>query len=118
MSLNITILKNKCDCCGRGDIVDDFNITHNLADMAKAVKIGNINLYQVLWRGDEHGFTTTKSIVTPLQIALTKLAKGENEYSNYNSQNGFGAYQNLLLFVNTLLLCAKSNPSCVLEFDR
>ena len=42
--------------------VFDYNITHNLANMARAAKI-----YDTLWHPEKAGYTTAKQLIAPLK---------------------------------------------------
>ena len=76
------------------------NITHNLGTMASHVKAGRWNLYQLLWRPEEHGFHhLTPEYVRAVGEGYRELAAHEAKYSQYNAENGWGLYEHFCPWV-------------------
>jgi len=95
------------------DIIGDFNITHNLTDMADEVKINvkdifNLSddcfmtLYQVLWRGDENGFDTLVRTGKFLEKAIPYMKKNKEKLEKYNPKNWWWSYDWLLQKCNEI----------------
>lgn len=82
------------------------NITHNLVEMAKAAGI-----YMHLWRPHEIGITRAKELIAPLEEGLRKLKENPQEYSKYNSSNGWGMYENFVPFVERCLDACRKYPN-------
>jgi len=93
MSLDLTISQE----------IASYNITHNLTEMAEAIKIDWISLYDVLWRGDENGFATTENTKDFLLKAIQYMEEHKNELQKYNSDNWWGTYDWLLKFCKEVL---------------
>jgi len=99
------------------------NITHNLGQMANAVKIGadygsTLTLYDVLWRPDEHGFTLARDIADWLDIGFNLLLAAPEEYKKYNPSNGWGNYEGLVEFVYKYRNACWDNPDAELSVSR
>lgn len=74
------------------------NITHNLGRMAEQA-----GLYACLWRPDEHGITTARQLIEPLQTGLKRLTDNPEYYQQFNPPNGWGSYDTLVSFVTEYL---------------
>lgn len=111
MSLDI-IVKSK-------DPNDHFNITHNVALMAKHVKFKQPdllarvprNLYELLWNAEDLGFNYMGWVAKYMPEAIRKLYRHANVYDKYNPINGWGSRHWLLEFCERLLIYAIKNPS-------
>lgn len=101
MSLDISLYVEQEEVMG-------LNITHNLCKMAQQVKIGNHNLYEYLWNPHELKIYSAYKLIDPLKIGLARLHKDPFKYSEYNPDNGWGSYSNLLETVEQYLIgCIK-----------
>ena len=89
------------------------NITHNLNDMA--AKAG---IYYALWRPEELGKTYAKEIIFYLQKGLKYLKSAPDKYEKYNSPNGWGMYDNLVLFVEEYLEACYRYPNAIINVSR
>ena len=78
--------------------VFDYNITHNLGEMAKAAGI-----YMELWRPEEIGIIKARQLVEPLKEGLHRLKSNPNKYKEFNPDNGWGDYEVLVGFVSKYL---------------
>jgi len=94
-------------------IVFDANITHNLGKMADAA-----NLYRVLWRPDELGFTTAKECIDLISIGLADLVRNKAKYKAYDSANGWGIYEHFVPFVIDVLAACKEFPNAKVTVSR
>jgi hypothetical protein len=101
------------------------NITHNLGKMAREVKFGlewagvaDLSLYDILWRPDEHGFTTAKQIADLLDIGWNILLSDPEKYKRYNPENGWGSYEGLCDFVYRYRNACWDNPDAELSVSR
>jgi hypothetical protein len=113
MSLDITLIIDCCEKCGRGEEIAYATITHNLAEMAKAADI-----YYHLWRPNEIGITKAGELIEPLTKALDELVNNSNKYEKYNPENGWGNVSDLTRFIKHLLTACKENPDATIEVSR
>lgn len=108
MSLDIM---GGCECCNRS--VFSHNITHNLGNMAFEAGI-----YKTLWRPEELGYKFARDLIPSLEEGL-KLLKSEPEgFEKYNSPNGWGKYENFVLFVEAVLESCKEYPNVRIKISR
>lgn len=83
----------------------DANITHNLGRMAEAAGI-----YQCCWRPEEIGITKAEQLIAPLTEGLTKMQADPVRFSQFNASNGWGLYENFVLWVARYLEACKEYP--------
>jgi hypothetical protein len=107
MSLDVTLTK-EMPCC-----VFDYNITHNLVDMAEAAGI-----YKHLWRPEEIGIFNADQLIQPLKEGLAKLQSDPTYYKKYEPDNGWGSYDGLVCFVERYLAACIANPDAKITVSR
>lgn len=108
MSLDVYLKATRCVT------VFDYNITHNLNTMAVAVE-----LYLPLWRPEELGVTKASELVPYLEQGLARLTQGGREkYAQYEADNGWGRYENLVDFVTSYLKACRDDPDAQIEISR
>jgi hypothetical protein len=113
------------------DCVYDWNITHNLVEMAEAA-----GLYKPLWRPymllpewddsagiDEYEFeqghtVLAKDIMGYIAIGYSKLISDPEHYKTFNPSNGWGSYEGLVEFTYTYLKACVDNPLAIVKVDR
>ena len=99
--------------------VYDNNITHNLAKMAEQVELANgLNLYQVLWRPDEHQLVLAKDIAELLDEGWNILLSEPDRFKQHNPENGWGNYDNLCKFVYEYRNACWNEPLAEVEVCR
>lgn len=81
------------------------NITHNLADMARAAGI-----YMCLWRPEEIGITRAGEVIGPLATGLADLATNQAKYEAYNASNGWGMWKHFVPFCAAYLQACRDHP--------
>ena len=101
------------------------NITHNLGKMAGEVKYGlewkgegDLSLYDVLWRPEEHGLYYAREIADLLDIGWNILLSDPEKYMRYNPENGWGSYEGLCDFVYRYRNACWDNPDAELSVSR
>jgi hypothetical protein len=101
------------------------NITHNLTKMASEVKYGiewvgegELTLYDVLWRPDEHGFKYARDIANLLDIGWNILISKPDYFMTFNPDNGWGSYEGLEKFVYKYRNACWDNPDAELSVSR
>lgn len=104
MSLDVDLMAKKYIS------VFEYNITHNLGEMAKKVGI-----YKHLWHPEELHITTAKYLIKPLTKGLIKLKKSPKKYKKYNPKNGWGNYYTLVNFIEKYLSACIKNPVADIE---
>jgi len=116
MSLDVSLVEGQyCSHCGRegGDVVFDYNITHNLGTMADAAGI-----YCHLWRPENLGIKKAKELITPLSQGLHLLKSNRSNFEKYNPVNGWGSYESLLSFVEQYLYACNQYPEADIRVCR
>ena len=105
--------------------VYDANITHTLGKMAEAVEFGvewkgegELTLYDVLWRPDEHGFKYARDIADLLDIGWNILLSDPEKFKKLNPENGWGSYDGLVNFVYNYRNACWDNPDAELSVCR
>ena len=91
----------------------EANITHNLGGMAKAAE-----LYTVLWRPEEREIALAWQLVEPLKAGLAALKADPEKFRAMNPTNGWGAYENLVKFVEEYLAACEANPDAEVRVSR
>lgn len=106
MSLDISLYVKS----GNEDIlVHDANITHNLNTMADKAGI-----YKALWSPGEIGATYAKDVIDIVEKGLIDLKARPDYFKQYNSPNGWGIYDNFIIFVENYLEAAKKYPDSII----
>jgi len=95
--------------------VFDYNITHNLINMAKAV-----DLYIPIWRPEELGLDVVhgSNLIPYLEFGITKLIERKEELQLLNAKNGWGTYDQFFDFVQAYLKACKENFDGIIEVSR
>lgn len=91
----------------------EANITHNLAEMAREAE-----LYEALWRPDENGYRRAEQLIEPLRYGLKKLQDNPEYFKQFNPENGWGNYDNLVTFVRLYLRACEEWPEATVEVSR
>ena len=91
----------------------DYNITHNLTDMAKEA-----NLHQCLWRPEEIDIKIAKDLVQPLKAGLKLLEDDPERFRKFDPYDGWGNYDDLVEFVRLYLLACEQNPESEIWVSR
>lgn len=112
MSLDIWLTTKDIDG-NEINVADDFNITHNLTEMADKAGI-----YYALWRPEEKGWKNAKDITIVLEKGLKKLKSKPEYFKKFNPDNGWGDYGNLIDFTKRYLKVCKKYPSAVIGISR
>lgn len=89
------------------------NITHNLGDMAYAA-----DLYYVLWRPEERGWTKASQLIEPMRRGLETLKSDPTRYQSFNPKNGWGDYDGLVTFTEKYLQACIDNPDADVHVSR
>ncbi len=93
--------------------VFESNMTHNMTPMAKAA-----GLYDCLWRPQENGITHAAQLIEPLREGLMRLLDEPPRYMQLNPPNGWGAYENLVKFVELYLAACIEHPDASVGASR
>jgi hypothetical protein len=91
----------------------EFNITHNLARMAKEAGI-----YECLWRPEEVGAKRAGDVIETLRAGLEKLKADPEYYKQFNAENGWGTYEHLVMFVKNVLDSCVKDPKQKIKVSR
>lgn len=91
----------------------DAVITHNLNKMANEV-----GLYQPIWYPERNQIDRADQLVALLELGISKLEDDPTHYSQFNAMNGWGTYDDLLSWLQTLLEQCKAHPNATIEVHR
>ena len=91
----------------------DWNITHNLARMAKEVGV-----YTALWHPSDLDIKVSGDLIPHLESAYSRLAIFGECYDQFAPANGWGDRKFLFETVYRLLHYAKLHPHCVVTVSR
>jgi hypothetical protein len=118
MSLDIYLFRHKEE--SKDNSIDNRqrelywgNITHNLGTMAKEAGI-----YQALWRPEEINAVQAKDITDIVAKGLQDLVARPDYYEKFNSPNGWGTYDNFVIFVTKYLIALNRYPESYIYISR
>lgn len=89
------------------------NITHNLGGMADEAGI-----YQCLWRPDENGIRLASEITNFLEAGLARLRAAPDRFKRLNPENGWGDYDGLVRFADSVLTACREHPTATVRVWR
>lgn len=89
------------------------NVTHNLADMARAAAI-----YEACWRPDERGITKAAQLIPLLKDGLRLLKADPEFFRKFNPKNGWGDYDGFVSWVEDYLAACEANPDADVRVSR
>ena len=89
------------------------NITHNLNTMAQVAGI-----YQALWRPEDIGVTHAAQLISLLREGLRVLLDDPERLKVYAPDNGWGTYDNLVVFVRNYLAACERYPEATVRVWR
>lgn len=89
------------------------NITHNLNTMADKAGI-----YKHLWRPDEIGITKAGELIEPLRAGLARLVEAPTYFKQFDAENGWGRYGNLVAFTSEYLEACIAHPDASVDVSR
>ena len=98
---------------GDGSEVYSSNITHNLGRMAREA-----DLYDAMWRPDEHELTHARDLIEPLRDGLATLQSDPERFRAFNPENGWGDYEGLLRFTAAYLAACQQWPNAEVRVWR
>lgn len=90
------------------------NITHNLGKMAQAV-----GCYVACWRPEEISLDCRASdIRASLTKAIADMEARPEHYTQFNSPNGWGTYENFLPWLKRYEFACRLNPTAKVRVSR
>ena len=89
------------------------NITHNLRTMANAAGV-----YNALWRAPENNIVQARQLVPILKVGIEKLTSNPEEFYQFNSENGWGTYDQFLPWLKELLEECQTYPNAYIRISR
>lgn len=118
MSLDIYLKVKLFDQHGRyfdDKVVFDANITHNLGKMAQMA-----GLYTIMWRPEEWdtSIDEARDLVRPLTRGIQNLVDRQDEMMEFNPENGWGNYDNLLDTACDYLIACLRYPRAEIGISR
>lgn len=100
MSLDVGL---SCPLCKQSAF--NSNITHNLAPMAVACGV-----YWACWHPEEINATKAKHIFPMLESGIKLLKEHPGFYMQFDAENGWGTYENFLLWLEGYAKACQENP--------
>lgn len=85
--------------------VFEYNITHNLSEMARAA-----GLYNFIWHPQHMNIIKAEQLIKPLTIGLNLLKSDPDMFRPFNAANGWGVYEDFVIFVEKYLTACKEYP--------
>lgn len=113
MSLDVYLISNACEHCGRSDEGFWANITHNLSAMADEAGIGDH-----LWHPEEIGITTAEQLIAPLEAGLSLMKSDPGRFKKFDAKNGWGTYDQFLPWIQQYLDACKNDPTAKVSVSR
>ena len=95
------------------DEVFDTNITHNLGRMAEAAGV-----YTTMWCPDEIEGDTAKKLIEPLASGYANLLADPDKFKEFNPENGWGNYEQLVECVKDYLVACLRYPNAIIKIDK
>lgn len=95
------------------ETVFQANITHNLGAMAEAAGI-----YTHIWRPEEIGVEKANQIIEPLEAGLKLLKSDPQRFKGYDSENGWGVYDDFVPWVEKYLGACRQYPDAEVFASR
>ena len=96
-----------------GEDVYEFNVTHNLTEMAEASGI-----YLLMWRPEELDFTTAGELIEGLTKGVATLAADPSRFTRLEPANGWGTYAGLLRVSRRYLAACQDYPNATISVCR
>lgn len=90
----------------------EMNTTHNLSEMAQQAGI-----YEILWNPIDK-YTKAFHIIPELRHGYNLLIENPEYFKNFESKNGWGLYDNFVIFVMNVLNACEKYPDADLEVSR
>jgi hypothetical protein len=89
------------------------NLTHNLTKMADQAE-----LYDVLWNPHTQGWLYAREIIPALEEGLKQLKADPEHFKQFNPENGWGSYENLVSVTENYLAACKKWKHAEIEVDK
>jgi hypothetical protein len=86
-------------------VLYEANITHNLTGMADAC-----GLYKPVWRPEDIVIKTGADLIQHLRDGIKRLESAPAYYSQFDSESGWGTYNQFLPFLRGLLVACVQHP--------
>jgi hypothetical protein len=96
-----------------GKEVFDAYVTHNLVRMADEAGI-----YGCVWRPEDYGITHAHQLIGSLSAGLAKLATEKARFVAFNSENGFGRWDEFVIWCADYLQACRDYPYARVEAGR
>jgi len=90
--------------------VFEVNITHNLTEMAKAC-----GLYDCMWGSEPR---KAWECIEPLVLGIRELEANPEKYKQYNADNGWGKYEDLLRVAKEFLSACTLNGNADVSVSK
>ena len=91
--------------------VYESNITHNCADMARA-----LGIYHMVWRGESVEYAS--DLIGPLSYAIGHIPERIDELRKLEPDNGWGTVDHFTLFLSELLAACIRHPNAEVRQSR
>ena len=75
-------------------------------------------IYKHLWRPEEIGITKAEQLIKPLSEGLRKLRADPARFRQFDSQNGWGTYDDFVPWVQKYLDACIDTPDAEISVSR
>jgi hypothetical protein len=107
MSLDLYLIEE------RPTTVFEWNITHNLMDMAREAGVCDM-----LWSPKEAGIATAEQLIYPLRDAIAAMKADPARFKAHNPENGWGTYDGFLKALGEILAACEESPGASIRVTR
>lgn len=83
----------------------DANITHNLGGMAR-----HCGVYTAVWHPEDLGIKKAEQLIPILYVGLEILKNGKERFKKFDSENGWGTYEQFVSWLQKYLDACIENP--------
>lgn len=91
-----------------------YSITHNLGPMA-----AEAGIYDAMWHPTNGAFNAqAKDLILRLENGITLMQLDPDRFKALNSKNGWGCYENLLIFSQRYLEACRLHPLARVRVSR
>lgn len=89
------------------------NITHNLSAMADEAGI-----YKAIWQPEASGIKKARDLIPLLEEGINRMEDKPNHYRKFDAPNGWGTYDDFLLWLKKYLKVCKTHPKAKISVWR
>ena len=77
-----------------------------------------VGIYQCLWRFEENDLKYASELIRPLKDGIAWMKDYPENFRKYDAPNGWGTYDDFLLWLERLLEACERYPKALVETDK